>query len=187
MRSGLRRTATCGPRHVKRAALSVDNSLLDRSAGVTLGKASYVPLPVAEMHAVLGSLEEFLRAAMQLPPLVRFGYVHYQFEAVHPLADGNGRIRCLLITLLPCAWNLLPEPLLRTEGSHRFGGPSSSYGLPLEEPCHNILFGSLRGLAEVRPGRREFFCHTGKKDESTTHSKMATRSFRKWVLGTLLC
>ena len=129
--------------------------------GATLSEASYAPLPVAEMHAVLGSLEEFLRAATQLPPLVRLGHVHYQFEAIHPSADGNGRIGRLLITLLPCAWNLLPEPLLRTEETHRCGGQSSSCGWPLEEPRHSMLFGSLRGMAEVRPGRREFFCHTG--------------------------
>jgi len=44
--------------------------------------------------------------------LVRLGLIHYQFEAIHPFLDGNGRIGRLLIVLLLCMWDLLPEPLL---------------------------------------------------------------------------
>jgi Fic family protein len=46
------------------------------------------------------------------PPLVRIGLIHYQFEAIHPFLDGNGRIGRLLISLLLVSWNLLPLPLL---------------------------------------------------------------------------
>jgi Fic family protein len=47
-----------------------------------------------------------------LPRLVSLGLIHYQFEAIHPFLDGNGRIGRLLITLLLCVWDLLPQPLL---------------------------------------------------------------------------
>jgi Fic family protein len=80
--------------------------------GVNLNDASFVPPPVAEMHQALDAFEKYLYIASQLPPLVRLGLIHYQFEAIHPFLDGNGRIGRLLITLLLCAWNLLPEPLL---------------------------------------------------------------------------
>jgi Fic family protein len=44
--------------------------------------------------------------------LIRLGLVHYQFEAIHPFLDGNGRIGRLLIILLLCEWKLLHQPLL---------------------------------------------------------------------------
>ncbi len=43
---------------------------------------------------------------------MRIGLIHYQFEAIHPFLDGNGRIGRLLISLLLVHWDLLPLPLL---------------------------------------------------------------------------
>ena len=80
--------------------------------GCSLEDATFVPPPVREMMAALGALEGFLHRPSDWPPLARLGLVHYQFEAIHPFLDGNGRIGRLLITLLLCAEGLLPEPLL---------------------------------------------------------------------------
>lgn len=80
--------------------------------GCTLMNATYVPPPVEEMKQALSDLEHYLHAQPSYPPLIRLALVHYQFEAIHPFLDGNGRIGRLLTTLLLCADGLLPHPLL---------------------------------------------------------------------------
>jgi len=81
-------------------------------SGCALKDAIFVPPPVKEMHEALDAFEKFLHQSLSLPPLVRLGLIHYQFEAIHPFLDGNGRIGRLLVALLLCAWGLLPQPLL---------------------------------------------------------------------------
>jgi Fic family protein len=81
-------------------------------AGCTLNEASFVPPPVPQMHEALRSLEEYLHGDDVYPPLIRLALFHYQFEAIHPFLDGNGRIGRLLISLLLVEWRLLPLPLL---------------------------------------------------------------------------
>jgi Fic family protein len=78
----------------------------------TLNEASFVPPLVEEMQTALGGLEHYLHDEDQTPPLARLAYIHYQFEAIHPFIDGNGRIGRLLIILLLVHWNLMPMPLL---------------------------------------------------------------------------
>jgi Fic family protein len=80
--------------------------------GAMLADARYVPPPVNEMHDCLSDLERFIHQDSDLPPLLRIGLIHYQFEAIHPFLDGNGRIGRLLITFLLVAWGLLSQPLL---------------------------------------------------------------------------
>ena len=82
------------------------------SPGSLLESAAYVPPPVDEMHVALDSLEKFIHTPSDLPDLVRLALIHYQFEAIHPFLDGNGRIGRLLIALLLCEWGILPQPLL---------------------------------------------------------------------------
>ncbi|HKO52368.1 MAG TPA: Fic family protein [Polyangiaceae bacterium] len=76
------------------------------------GNAAYVPPPPRELGEVLGAFEKYLHVNDQLPPLVRAGLLHVQFETIHPYLDGNGRIGRLLITLLLEHWKLLTKPLL---------------------------------------------------------------------------
>ena len=76
------------------------------------GNAAYVPPPPQALGEVLGAFEKYLHADDALPPLVRAGLLHVQFETIHPYLDGNGRIGRLLVTLLLEHWKLLTKPLL---------------------------------------------------------------------------
>lgn len=76
------------------------------------GNAAYVPPPPPALGDALGAFEKYLHADDALPPLVRAGLLHVQFESLHPYLDGNGRIGRLLVTLLLEHWKLLTKPLL---------------------------------------------------------------------------
>jgi Fic family protein len=80
--------------------------------GSPIDEARFVPPPPDEMRQCLHQLEAYLHADDAHPPLVRLGLIHYQFEAIHPFLDGNGRIGRLLIILLMIHWGLLPSPIL---------------------------------------------------------------------------
>jgi cell filamentation protein, protein adenylyltransferase len=79
--------------------------------GCTLADATYVPPPPGELLGALGAWETFLHDT-SLPPLVQIALAHYQFEAIHPFVDGNGRVGRLLITLYLVWRGVLPTPLL---------------------------------------------------------------------------
>ena len=76
------------------------------------GNARFVPPSPEEVPAALAALERWWHAESDLPPLVRTGLAHVQFETIHPFLDGNGRMGRLLIALLIEHWGLLERPLL---------------------------------------------------------------------------
>ena len=79
--------------------------------GSTIQTASFIPPPPGEVEPCLAAWERFLHES-DLPPLVTIGLGHYQFEAIHPFRDGNGRVGRLLITLFLIERKILPTPLL---------------------------------------------------------------------------
>jgi Fic family protein len=79
--------------------------------GSTAATASYIPPPPGEVVPCLAAWEKFLHESKQ-PPLVTIALAHYQFEAIHPFLDGNGRVGRLLITLFLIERQILPTPLL---------------------------------------------------------------------------
>jgi Fic family protein len=80
--------------------------------GTRPGNAFFVPPPANLLDGLLSDFERYIHADDGLPPLVRGGLLHLQFETIHPYLDGNGRIGRLLVTLLLEEWNLLSKPLL---------------------------------------------------------------------------
>jgi Fic family protein len=73
--------------------------------------ATYVGPPVPQMNELLNDFERSLHEPT-LRPLVQAAVMHYQFEAIHPFGDGNGRIGRLLLSLFLKHRGLLPQPLL---------------------------------------------------------------------------
>ena len=78
-----------------------------------LGEVVYTP-PAGEalIRDKLGNLEKFLHADDGLDPLVKMAVLHYQFEAIHPFDDGNGRTGRILNLLYLVQAGLLDIPVL---------------------------------------------------------------------------
>jgi Fic family protein len=84
-----------------------------RTAPVIIGGTSgYVPPPADELGGLLSDFEKYLNEENEEHPLIKCALIHYQFEAIHPFLDGNGRIGRLLITLYLLWKNIIEEPLL---------------------------------------------------------------------------
>ncbi|MDQ2799514.1 MAG: Fic family protein, partial [Armatimonadota bacterium] len=77
------------------------------------GRTIYTP-PEGEsiLRDKLANLEKFLYAEDGLDPLVKLAVLHYQFEAIHPFADGNGRTGRILNILYLVEAGLLEIPVL---------------------------------------------------------------------------
>ena len=80
--------------------------------GTNIGDARFIPPPPELVPELLAEWERFLNEEPEMPPLVQCALMHYQFEAIHPYVDGNGRIGRLLIILFLYARRVLPKPLL---------------------------------------------------------------------------
>ncbi len=76
------------------------------------GNAAFVPPPPHALSELLSAFEKYIHTGDDLPPLVRTGLLHVQFETIHPYLDGNGRIGRLLVTVLLEHSKLLNKPLL---------------------------------------------------------------------------
>jgi Fic family protein len=80
--------------------------------GCTLNEATFVPPPPQEVEDHLSNLERFIHSDVNIPPLIKIGMIHAQFETIHPFLDGNGRVGRLLITFLLCQSEILIRPVL---------------------------------------------------------------------------
>jgi len=120
--------------------------------GSTLMTATFVPPPHQEAALALGELEKFLHQDDHIPPLVKIGMAHAQFETIHPFLDGNGRIGRLLITFFLCQQGILQKPVLYL--SHFFKQNRTEYYERLQKirddgEWENWLKFFLKGVASV--------------------------------------
>lgn len=81
----------------------------------TIDHPKFVPPPAEFVPDGMNDLERVLRDKPGEPwpnPLLVTAAAHYQFETIHPFADGNGRLGRMLILLLFCKWGILDRPLI---------------------------------------------------------------------------
>lgn len=100
------------------------------------GDARYVPPPPSVVPYGMQNVETYIKTGGSYQALIDIGLVHYQFEAIHPFRDGNGRMGRLLIMLMMCDNELLPEPYLY---------PSSYFNRNREEYTDRLLAVSRDG------------------------------------------
>lgn len=73
----------------------------------------YTPPPPEKVDYLMENLIDYMRSEdSDAPDLVKLALSHYQFEAIHPFGDGNGRIGRILIILYLDEKEILEEPLL---------------------------------------------------------------------------
>ena len=100
-----------------RTITSEDNRIRNRPGtnlkSDTTGEVIYTP-PEGERHIrrMLRDLETFIYDRERFDPLLSMALVHYQFEAIHPFFDGNGRTGRIINSLFPVLHGLLDLPVL---------------------------------------------------------------------------
>jgi Fic family protein len=87
--------------------------------GDSIFTARYVPPPPKETQECMDALELFINRADRKTgeELIDIAICHYQFEAIHPFADGNGRIGRMLVTLMAMQFGILDLPLLHVSAN----------------------------------------------------------------------
>ena len=80
--------------------------------GKSIEQARFIPTPPGETQRCLDELELYINSESSLPPIIDAALVHYQFETIHPFADGNGRVGRMLIPVFLMSKGVLDVPLL---------------------------------------------------------------------------
>ena len=88
------------------------NRIIDQRKNETI----YTPPSAEKIPALLSNLEKFIHAKDLLDPLVKTAIAHYQFEAIHPFPDGNGRTGRILMVLQLIHHDILSYPILYISG-----------------------------------------------------------------------
>lgn len=107
------RTAEQVCSHIKGIDMEVRRVPGTALASDASGAVIYTP-PVGEdrLRTMLANWEKYLHNATEIDPLIRMAVGHYQFEAIHPFTDGNGRTGRVLNSLFLVQENLLTMPIL---------------------------------------------------------------------------
>ncbi len=110
-----------------RLVLGIHNKLLPHSrkgyrtlqnaiSNTTTGEIFYTPPLASEISNLMGNWEHFVHSENNIDPLIKCIVAHYQFEAIHPFGDGNGRTGRILMVLNLVEQKLLSLPILYISG-----------------------------------------------------------------------
>ncbi|MCW5621503.1 MAG: Fic family protein [Burkholderiales bacterium] len=107
------RTAESICTQIKGVEMSVRRVPGTALANDATGEVVYTPPEgEARIRDLFADWERFLNEEETIDPLVRVSAAHYQFEAIHPFTDGNGRTGRVLNSLFLVEQGLLPLPIL---------------------------------------------------------------------------
>jgi Fic family protein len=138
---------------IKGIAMSVRRVPGTTLANERTGELIYTP-PVGEdrLRELLSNWERFLHEQVELDPLIRLAAAHYQFEAIHPFTDGNGRTGRVLNSLFLIQENLLTLPILylsRYIIAHKADYYRLLLGVTRDEAWEDWIVFILKGVAET--------------------------------------
>jgi Fic family protein len=91
----------------------LQNKIVNSSTGQTL----YTPPPAQTIARLIGNWENYANDPSEsIDPLMKCAIAHYQFEAIHPFLDGNGRVGRIMMVLSIIQQKLLTYPILYISG-----------------------------------------------------------------------
>ncbi len=107
------RTAELVSSRIKQTEMTIRRIPGTALRNATTNEVVYTP-PEGEalLRAKLANWERFMHEATHIDPLIRMAIGHYQFEAIHPFTDGNGRTGRVLNSLFLIEQDLLTLPIL---------------------------------------------------------------------------
>ncbi|MBX3436331.1 MAG: Fic family protein [Planctomycetaceae bacterium] len=151
----------------------VPGTALARESGQGKPTIIYTP-PEGEdlLRKLLANWERFLHEAKEIDPLIRMAVGHYQFEAIHPFTDGNGRTGRVLNSLFLIQEGLLTLPILYLS-RYIIENRSDYYRLLLEVTCHGRweawLLYLIQGVQETADWTRAKIEAVRRLQEHTAH------------------
>lgn len=148
----------------------------------TVDSIRFLPPPASEVENLMFRLEEYInQPSPKIDPLIRCALIHYEFEAIHPFADGNGRLGRVLISLFLIKESVLEYPLLYLSGyllRERKLYDALLLRITTKEGWKPWLEFFLRGIKEQALGSKEILeriYSLHRRYEDITHERIKSR------------
>lgn len=152
-----------------RLILGIQKQLLPESYGFrttqnrivnsATGEILYTPPSASEISVLMGNLENYIHSETpEIDPLVKAAITHYQFEAIHPFGDGNGRTGRILMILQLIHEEILHYPILYISGYinlHRTEYYHLLRKVSLSNDWHGFILYMLKGFYEQARSTKE--------------------------------